>query len=78
MTETSIDTGPTRDLYVSLGERLSGPGEPEAWSVRVYYKPVVIWIWCGCLLMAIGGGLAVADRRYRARRTVTAALGAPA
>src|SRR6185369_8712962 len=60
MTETAIDSGITRDLYISLGE----PVNNGAWSVRVYYKPFVGWIWGGALLMAIGGGLAVSDRRY--------------
>jgi len=61
MTETAIDSGLFRDLYVSLGEPVGGMG---AWSVRVYYKPFVGWIWGGALLMALGGGLAVSDRRY--------------
>ncbi len=60
MTETAIDTGLFRDLYVSLGEPVSG----GAWSVRVYYKPFVSWIWGGAVLMAMGGGLALSDRRY--------------
>jgi cytochrome c-type biogenesis protein CcmF len=60
MTETAIDTGLFRDLYVSLGE----PVGEGSWTVRVYYKPFVGWIWGGALLMAIGGGLAVSDRRY--------------
>jgi cytochrome c-type biogenesis protein CcmF len=60
MTEAGIDSGFFRDLYVSLGESL-GEG---AWSVRVYFKPLVNWIWLGALLMALGGGLAAADRRY--------------
>jgi cytochrome c-type biogenesis protein CcmF len=60
MTETAIDSGFTRDLYISLGEPINN----GAWSVRVYYKPFVGWIWGGALLMAIGGGLAVSDRRY--------------
>ena len=60
MTETAIDTGLFRDLYVSLGEPVSN----GAWSVRVYYKPFVDWIWGGAILMAIGGGLALSDRRY--------------
>jgi cytochrome c-type biogenesis protein CcmF len=38
--------------------------------VRVYYKPFVTWIWFGCLLMALGGGVAAADRRYRLRKDV--------
>ena len=53
----------TGDLYVSLGEPVDG----GAWSVRVYHKPFVTWIWGGCLLMALGGLLALSDRRYRAR-----------
>jgi len=60
MTETAIDTGLLRDLYVSLGE----PVGSGSWSVRVYYKPFVDWIWGGALLMACGGGLALSDRRY--------------
>src|SRR5688500_8718405 len=60
MTETAIDTGLFRDLYVSLGEPIDG----RAWSVRVYYKPFVGWIWGGAVLMALGGGLALSDRRY--------------
>ncbi|HEY0855789.1 MAG TPA: heme lyase CcmF/NrfE family subunit [Albitalea sp.] len=78
MTETSIDTGWTRDLYVSLGEQLDGRGASAAWSVRVYYKPFVTWIWGGCLLMAIGGGLAAADKRYRLKKRQVAFQGAPA
>jgi cytochrome c-type biogenesis protein CcmF len=61
MTEAAIDSGLTRDVYVSLGEPLEG----DAWAVRVYYKPFVDWIWFGCLFMALGGALAAADRRYR-------------
>jgi cytochrome c-type biogenesis protein CcmF len=63
MTEAAIDTGFTRDLYVSLGE----PVGEGAWVVRIYYKPFVDWIWGGAFLMAIGGVVAVSDRRYRVR-----------
>ncbi len=65
MTEADIDTGFTRDLYVSLGEPIEG--SKGAWIVRVYFKPFVDWIWGGCLLMALGGLLAATDRRYRAK-----------
>jgi len=61
MTEAAIDTGTWRDLYVSLGEPVSN----GAWSVRVYHKPFVSWLWTGCILMALGGVLAMSDRRYR-------------
>jgi len=64
MTEAAIDSGLTRDVYVSLGEKLEGDGK-AAWAVRVYHKPFVTWIWFGCLFMAIGGGMAALDKRYR-------------
>jgi cytochrome c-type biogenesis protein CcmF len=62
MTEASIQTGFLGDRYVSLGEPVGNDG---AWGVRIYSKPFVDWIWGGCLLMALGGFLAVVDRRYR-------------
>ncbi len=61
MTEAAIDSGFFRHLFVALGEPLSG----GAWSLRIYYKPFVQWIWMGPLLMALGGFLAATDRRYR-------------
>ncbi len=64
MTEADIDTGFTRDLYVSLGE----PVDDNAWGVRVYHKPFVDWIWGGAFLMAMGGLSAICDRRYRTRK----------
>jgi cytochrome c-type biogenesis protein CcmF len=65
MTEAAIDTGLLRDLYVSLGEPVDGSN--NAWIVRVYVKPFIDWVWGGCLLMALGGLLAVTDRRYRVK-----------
>lgn len=64
MTEAGIDGNLFRDLYVSLGEPL-GNGR---WSLRLYHKPFVRWIWLGALFMAFGGLLAVTDRRYRTVR----------
>ena len=61
MTEAAIDTGLTRDLYVSLGD----PLERGAWLVKAQVKPFIDWIWGGCLVMALGGFLAASDRRYR-------------
>jgi cytochrome c-type biogenesis protein CcmF len=77
MTEASIDWGFTRDLYVSLGEPVGDAGD---WALRIYYKPYVRWIWLGAVLMAIGGLLAVTDRRYRTarRRVAVPASGAAA
>ena len=73
MTEAAIDTGIFGDVYVSLGEPVGG----GAWVVRVYSKPFVTWIWGGCVLMALGGLLALSDRRYRllARRDHAALAG---
>ena len=63
MTEAAIDSGPLRDLYVSLGDPIAG--ETPSWSMRVYHKPFVPWLWTGVLLMVLGGMLAALDRRYR-------------
>jgi cytochrome c-type biogenesis protein CcmF len=72
MTEAAIDSGFMRDLYVSLGDPIDGP-TPQ-WSMRVYYKPFVPWIWAGVLLMVLGGVLAAVDRRYRAANPRTERL----
>ncbi len=61
MTEAGIDSGLTRDLYISLGEPLDG-GD---WSIRIYYRPFVRWIWLGAIFMAMGAVLAAVDKRYR-------------
>ena len=61
MTEAAIQPGLTRDLYVALGEPVDGGG----WILRVYVKPFVDWIWGGCLVMALGGFVAMLDPRYR-------------
>ena len=63
MTEAAIDSGFMRDLYVSMGDRLDG--DRAEWSMRVYYKPFVPWLWGGALLMTLAGVLAALDRRYR-------------
>ncbi|GAB1232110.1 heme lyase CcmF/NrfE family subunit [Ferrigenium sp. UT5] len=77
MTEAAIRTGLLRDLYVSLGEPIP---DSEAWAVRIYIKPFVDWIWAGCLLMALGGVMAISDRRYRihARKSESATPTEPA
>ncbi len=60
MTESAIDVTPFRDIYIALGE----PLENDAWSVRLYYKPFVRWIWGGGFMILAGGVLALTDRRY--------------
>ena len=61
LTEAGIRPGFTGDVFVALGESL---GE-DAWAVRVHLKPFIRWIWAGALLMALGGLLTAADRRFR-------------
>jgi cytochrome c-type biogenesis protein CcmF len=61
-TESAIDAGLFRDVYVALGEPV---GDDGAWAVRVYVKPFVRWIWLGALFMMLGGFIAAADRRFR-------------
>ena len=62
MTEAAIDAGITRDLFIALGEPRGSDG---AWSLRLYVKPFIRWIWLGTLIMGFGGLLAATDRRYR-------------
>ncbi len=76
-TEASIDYRFLRDVYVVIGD----PQDNGGWAMRIYIKPLTNWIWLGCLMMAIGGGFSLSDRRYRvaagARKTVPAG-GVPA
>ena len=64
MTHAGIEVGWNRDLFVALGDDL-GAGK---WSMRLQYKPLVRCIWLGALIMALGGLVAILDRRYRVRR----------
>jgi cytochrome c-type biogenesis protein CcmF len=74
MTEAAIDAGLWRDVYVSLGEPIDRDKPEGEWAVRVYYKPFVDWIWGGCVLMALGGLLAMLDRRYRIKARTSATI----
>jgi cytochrome c-type biogenesis protein CcmF len=61
--QAAISVNWSRDLFVAMGNSL-GEG---AWSMRIQYKPLVRYIWLGALIMALGGGVAATDRRYRVR-----------
>jgi cytochrome c-type biogenesis protein CcmF len=61
MTEAGINVHWNKDLFVALGDQLGN----DAWSVRIQYKPMIRFIWLGALVMAIGGLIALSDRRYR-------------
>jgi cytochrome c-type biogenesis protein CcmF len=64
MTEAAIDTNPTRDVFLALGEPLGN----DAWSLRIQVKPMISFLWFGSAIMALGGILAITDRRYRQLR----------
>ncbi|MSR11363.1 MAG: heme lyase CcmF/NrfE family subunit [Gammaproteobacteria bacterium] len=64
-TEMAIDAGILRDLFITLGE----VKENGAWSMTIYIKPFIRWVWLGAILMACGGMLAAADKRYRRLRS---------
>ncbi len=63
MTEASVHPNIFRDIYVAMGEPLDG--SDGAWTVRLFYKPFINWLWFGALLMVAGGFAAAADKRYR-------------
>jgi len=76
--ETAIYTAGFTDLYAALGEGNAQTG----WTIRLYHKPLVTWIWLGAALMVAGGAVSLSDRRFRvgapARARRLAAAAAPA
>ena len=60
-TEAAIHTFGASQLYVSLGDI----APDKAVVVRIYWKPLVTFIWLGALVMALGGILSLSDRRLR-------------
>jgi cytochrome c-type biogenesis protein CcmF len=72
-TESAIDPGVTRDLYVALGEPMDKASPEGPWALRLYQKPFIRWIWFGGLMMMLGGFVAAGDRRFRSKRTTATA-----
>jgi len=60
-TETALLTRGFAQLYLSLGE----PNADGSIAVRLYYKPLVLLIWLGAVVMVLGGALSLSDRRLR-------------
>ncbi|WP_339767300.1 heme lyase CcmF/NrfE family subunit [uncultured Pseudosulfitobacter sp.] len=73
-TEAAIDQSLARDVYVVIGDEQDAGG----WAIRTYIKPLVNWIWIGCALMALGGGLSLSDRRFRVAAGARKAQAVPA
>ena len=60
-TETALMTRGFSQLYLSLGD----PNPDGSVAVRLYYKPLVLLIWLGAVVMVVGGALSLSDRRLR-------------
>jgi cytochrome c-type biogenesis protein CcmF len=60
-TEAALLTRGASQLYLSLGE----PNADGSIAVRLYHKPLVLLIWFGTIIMTLGGGLSLSDRRLR-------------
>jgi cytochrome c-type biogenesis protein CcmF len=60
-TEAALLTRGVSQLYLSLGDS----NADGSIAVRLYYKPVVLLIWLGAVVMMLGGGLSLSDRRLR-------------
>ena len=76
-TEAGIHVSWRGDLYAVLGDEQQGGG----WAVRLYFNPLVRFIWLGCIIMFLGGALSLSDRRLRVgapRRAKRSALAQPA
>ena len=63
-TEASIHTNLLRDLYIVLGEGNINDG----WVVRIYYNPLVIWIWIGALTIFLGGIVSLTSNLEKLKR----------
>ena len=64
-TEAAIKPTFLGDLYAVIGDA-DGKG---GYVTRIYFNPLVAWMWTGSLIMVLGAGLSLSDRRYRASRT---------
>ncbi len=60
-TEAGIHVSWRGDLYAVLGDQL----KDGAYSIRLYFNPLVRFIWLGALIMFVGGGVSLSDRRLR-------------
>lgn len=63
LSQAAIDSSWTRDVFIALGEPLDVQG--QSWTLRVQIKPFMDWIWLGTLMMALGAGLSLFDKRFR-------------
>jgi cytochrome c-type biogenesis protein CcmF len=64
-TEAAIRPTFWGDLYAVIGDADSKGG----YVVRIYFNPLVAWMWTGALIMVLGAGMSLSDRRYRRAAT---------
>ena len=78
-TEAAIETTFLADLYVALGNADENTG---GYVVRIYHKPLVLWLWLGSLMLVLGSVVSLTDRRHRvgapAKAKVSAGVTQPA
>ena len=60
-TEATIYSTVMADLYATIGEG----DKRNGWVLRIWYNPLIPWIWLGCSLMVLGGFISLTDRRLR-------------
>lgn len=65
-TETAIYSHLFYDIYVAIGEQ-----SDQGIAVRLYYQPMVSFLWIGCVVMALGGFIAANNRRQQTNRHST-------
>ena len=61
-TEAAIHTTLAGDLYAVIGD---AEGTDGTYVTRLYFNPLVVWMWIGPIIMIFGGTLSLTDRRYR-------------
>ncbi|MEX1148281.1 MAG: heme lyase CcmF/NrfE family subunit, partial [Sphingomonadales bacterium] len=59
--EAAVHPRLSGDLYAVIGEQSASGG----WAARLYFKPLLSWIWAGTAIMALGGLVSLCDRRWR-------------
>jgi cytochrome c-type biogenesis protein CcmF len=60
-TEAALMRRGVSQIYLSLGD----PAADGTVPVRLYFKPLALLIWLGAVIMFVGGGLSLSDRRLR-------------
>ena len=69
-TEAGIEPTLLGDIYAVIGDQGTTPEGKPGFVTRLYFNPLVAWMWGGLMIMVAGGALSLSDRRHR--------VGAPA